>query len=491
MVCVVLIAYGLIALNAGIKVSPWLGAKSATSTEVNSIMVQSSQGLDETTAQQAERVLPAWINWVAKLGSEQYAYSTDSILPTESHYLSMGHTKQAVLSTHMMSGFLIMVLGVFQFWPAFRRKHRTLHRIGGGLYVLAALVSLSMSARHLLTTSVEQIYSEWVFQMGLTILVLVASVALVIAGVAIFKRQIGIHLGWQAVAFGAFLTAPIQRVCWLLMAPMAGDSTFNEMNIIINVSLLAMAFLAAYLIFLMNRHASNLRPSATVPEASAKTGILLRTFGWSMLATGQGIVGFVYVAGHGLGQFEPTAQAMMPAAAQWHDGVVQGLSAQVFGLSTVVFVLAAAALAFGREAHFKQPALWWVLGVSGLVVCSIQLAWAWQLGRPDHSHSLGGAFYGFAGAMLASLSLWAIALRFSDRKELAVEVLRFALLMALAPALLWYQLIVGHASGFVPSQYTALGHGYQYAAAVGLSMPFVIGLVWAIHSEYTKRFAIN
>ena len=254
-----LIGYGLIAFEAGTKISPQMNTTEDQLGKIDYLLEQARNDVSTIGSPESEAMSPVWVRAIERLHSSQYANSDDSVMPTERHYISMSDGQRNRLSLHMMLGLVLMTFGFFQFLPAFRRRFRMAHRVMGVLYVIAGFTSMAMSGSHLFSNRVSDIFNEYVFYMGLWVMLVIAVTGLSAAGYAIWRKNIAAHLGWQALAFGSFLTAPIQRIYWVGMAPFAGDATFNEMNILLNVSLFAQAFLAAYLLFCSNRGGSPVR----------------------------------------------------------------------------------------------------------------------------------------------------------------------------------------------------------------------------------------
>lgn len=427
---------------------------------------------------------------VARLGSSQYAHGPDGVLEVEAYYLSMPKSEQSVLGLHMMTGVLLMGFGVFQFWPAFRKRFRKLHRLGGAIYLLAATVSLSMSSYYLYVTDVKDIFNEWIFATGLWMMVVIATSSLLAAGVAILKKHVGLHLGWQAVAFGTFLTAPIQRIYWIGMAPFSGEATFNEMNILVNVSLFAHAFLGSYLIFLMNRSASMVRVSSKPAHFSeAFESLLDKIWGGTLILLMAVTVAF-FMGGVGVEQVATNWSLMKPEIGAWHDQVFAGWAAWLWVFSTLIFVVCG--VIFTRDVdRSNDKSLWLLFLIAGASICLLAANWAVDLGKPSHEVSVAGVMYGYQAFFLLGFLLAIFWMKAQGNLEMVKELLYFALLLALAPAMMWLSLLVIGAVGLAPSEYDVAGHGYQAASATALMAPMLVGMVRAMYSAYSRQFAIN
>ena len=484
----VLVTYGLIAFNAGTKISPAMTEGGTAAAKVDYIRTQSDQGVAMADTAEALEVIPFWIRLIGKIESSEYALGSDSIMETEQHYYAMPETKRNVLGTHMMLGIVLMTAGFFQFWPSFRRKHRTAHRVLGVTYVLAAVSSMSMSSYYLLNTSIDDVYSQFIFYAGLWALVGISMGSIGMAIWSIYQRNIAAHLGWQALAFGCFLTAPIQRFMWIGLSPLSNGRTFNEVNILVNVALLPLAFLAGYALFCANRASSPLRQDADVTAPIApwiKQGLVgLASIAFLLTA--------IFLSFAGLEASEITRGLTMPDAARTHDAVLSGGQGFMLTAMLGLVLLFGVRLLMAEHTALKTRgtevvALAGVAGVSSAVM----LLCGYRLGMPSHEQSLAGVGYALNGALLLLFAV--LALRQFGRGETGKlhEALWFVVLLSMSPALMYVTLFALHAIGLVPSPYDQQGHGYQLAAGVALLTPILVGHVRAVYSRETRRHAIN
>ena len=88
----------------------------------------------------------------------------------------------------MMLGSVLMVCGILQFWPSFRKKYPKAHRMIGGIYIVAALLSMSMSMYHLIHTGADKTYGEFTFFFGLWMLAIGVVLSIALATYYIKKR---------------------------------------------------------------------------------------------------------------------------------------------------------------------------------------------------------------------------------------------------------------------------------------------------------------
>ncbi|MFD2177180.1 DUF2306 domain-containing protein [Veronia pacifica] len=488
----ILIVYGLLAFNAGTKLSPVISSSTEGASAIERVIEEAEYGPLIKSPEYIEQYLPSWLDLVAELGSHQYAYGRDSLMSTEKHYHAMPKTERYVLSTHMMLGLVIMAAGVFQFIPAFRRQFRLAHRLLGVLYVGAAMASMSMSSYYLFVTKISDVYSTWFFYWGLWILVVVSVSGMTIAGYSILKRDITRHMGWQAIAFGAFLTAPIQRFLWIGLGPISGESSFNEMNIAVNISLLAIASLCGYLIFVANRAASPLKRSKVQTAADNAATPPLQTAvkltAGSMLLF---MAYFYFVSGGFLSS--PTIMQLMPvSAASMHDTIMAPLSTSLLVIAAAVIVSLGVKLLLSSSEHFEKnhflvKPIFVAALVAGLILCN----WGYQLGLPTHEKVVAGAYYMTTGLFTLAFALYLGVSYLKANIGLVRESLFFVILLAVSPALQFIALFITSWMAFVPDPYRLEGHGYQLAAAFALATPILIPFLVAIYSRYTNRFSIH
>jgi hypothetical protein len=96
------------------------------------------------------------------------------------------------LFVHIVAGMLALFLGPIQLWLGLNRQNKLLHRILGGGYVLAVLVSASAAfylARHT--------DFGWVFGMGLTAMSVAWIISTAFAAIAICRHLIEQHREWM------------------------------------------------------------------------------------------------------------------------------------------------------------------------------------------------------------------------------------------------------------------------------------------------------
>lgn len=513
-----LVGYGLLAFDSGTKISPALNPIPNGGPAIERILSEAEQGPIIMNVDEVEQFVPTWINIIADIESDEYAYGRDSVLPIEEHYLSMPESERHVLSTHMLLGIVLMGAGFLQFWPSFRRKYRKAHRFFGVLYVGAGFTSMAMSGYYLAVTDIADIYSTYVFYVGLWGMLVSSVLGLSMAGYAIYKRDIARHLGWQAIAFGFFLTAPTQRIYWIFLSPFSDGATFNEMNIVVNVLLFAQASLFGYLLFLVNRASSPIRrtitDNVTVSEARPITQWMARLLPVSALV----VLSWFYLIDSGMQSSSEIMRIVPATAATSHDVILVSITPLLLiGALTSVLVFGFKLIVTPFTSRMESPMAQstkfstFAVAVSGIAAAAILCLWGYELGLPSHSKSLSGVFYMSTGLlMLVFLSIFIynsimtrLANNFSNSKlseysksaahnfSFMKEILLFIVMLALAPVVQIVLLQLFGLIDFIPEQYRLEGHGYQMAAAFSLFLAIIVPFVSAIYSSHTNRYAVN
>lgn len=479
-----LVTYGLVAFNSGAKVSPSLNGTGDPAGVTSSIIAQASQGVDLRGTREVQQVLPVWTRVMASLSSSRYAFGLDGIMETELYYYTMSAIRRTVLSTHMMLGLVLMSCGFLQFWPWFRRRYPKVHRRVGFVYIGAAYASMFMSGTHLLATGIANTFDHFVFHVGLWMLLVGVVVSVTMATIAIARGDVVRHAGWQALGFGFLLTAPLQRLDWLVLSMVAGNRSFNEMNILVNVLLFVQAALCGYALFALNRPSIARQTGGTLWGPARSRASQLMFVGLTAVWVLPALVAGTPAA------FTSAQRLMPPEALTWLAQHVSGLSLRVF--AGVVPALAGSAWLLSRAIHEGRrvsPRLAGLTASSATVAGVLSLTWAYQLGLPSHDRSLaGGGFAAFAAVLLLFAGLFLRAYR-CGAIEKTQEWLQFLLLFSSAPGLFVVGLWLMDASSAVPMPYRADGDGYELAVAFALVSPVTTGHLLSMSSG-EKRGAV-
>ena len=319
-----------------------------------------------------------------------------------------------------------MATGFLQFWPAFRRRHRKIHRITGVVYIVTVFTSMTLSGVHLINSGIANTYDTYTFHIGLWTMLIGVVFSVSMASVAILRKKVAVHMGWQAIGFGFLLTAPFQRADWIFLAPLAGDLSFNEMNTLVNTLLFVQVTLIAYVLFLLNRGSSALRSkeiSLTALSPRLYLGGFLALsiiclFTLAPLLTVNSLADIFIL------------QRMIPEQALSH------FANEVNGVPGILFAFTLALTMFFawvklnnlRNGQLQKTSNDYVLWGSSIVAGLTCLFLAYKLGMPNHAHGVAGSGFlvlGFLVFLFFGLFAWKQRKGESGK---AVEWLQFLLL---------------------------------------------------------------
>lgn len=486
---ILLIGYGLFAFNAGSKISPLTNKAEDNLSLSMQIIQEAENGVDVRGSEEVLQTMPQWMNFMAYISSSKYVYGEDSLMETEIYYHAMPESGRAVLGSHMMLGVVLLTAGFFQFWPAFRHRYRKAHRISGVVYILAALTSMTMSGIHLVNSGIANTYDTYAFHIGLWVMLIGVLFSISMASIAIFRKKIAQHMGWQAIGFGFLLTAPIQRADWIMLAPFAGDRSFNEMNTAVNIFLFVQVSLIGYALFLLNRESSALRPKE----------ILLTSFSPRFYMIGSAVLAIFALFGLGplftqnsLADI-PLLQRMIP------DQALALLVSEVNGMSKILYASAAAVL-MGcawiqlnalRNGQKQQAWSNYAIWISATVVGLVCFSWAYKLGMPSNEHGVAGAglfVLGLLSVVFLGLFVWK---RQKGEWGKAVEWLQFLLLLSMAPALFTINIWLLDRFNLVPEPYLGQATALEIATINAVFIPVLVGFILSVYSDETNRYKVS
>lgn len=481
--------YGFLSFNSGIKLSPLSNTHQNSDAVIAQIIKQADQN-QPIAATDIEQVVPTWARLSAQAGSEKFTYGSDSVAEALLTYHQMQKQGKQTLSTHMMLGTILMVFGILQFWPTFRMKYPKTHRVMGGIYIGAAMISMSMSIYHLIHTGPDKTYGEFSFFFGLWFLAIGAIASILLATYYIKKRDIVKHMGWQALAFGFFLTAPIQRLNWIVLPYFfAPYTTFNEMNYLVNVCLVIETLLLSYLLFHVNRTSLNSAVTqASLPLQSRRTPrfapnntmiCAFMAFCWA---------GFIawYALWPSFAQHN-AALIMFPTTLIQADQAIYAKShLHVVYAGAVGILLSVLAIWYTHRDFFMKKRLINLLLTATLVSIAILWKWAFVMGLPSHQTSAGGTFF----AMIGTLMLFFVLLGcWNYRKQqyfLLNENLRFLMIVTVAPTLAYLSIHLIEAIHLVPERFWAKGHAYQLSMITAILVPLLLAYIYTVYDAIPR-----
>jgi len=485
----ILFAYGFLAMNAGLKLSDTYSDPQADQA---ALQIRNQADHNETINHDVtSEILPLWLNLSAKFGTDQFVYGSDGAMDSFIYYFQMSRLDKFVLSGHMMLGMIIMIFGALQFWPTFRKKYPKIHRYIGATYLIAAFSSMALSVHHLIVTGPDNTFGGFAFYVGLWLLAISATGALLASIYYIKKKDILRHMGWQTVAFGFFLTAPLQRVNWIILPYFfSGQTSFNEMNYLVNVILLIEASLVGYLIFFINRNSINSEASVILPSPKHmqhNTSTTLKVITISLAVFALGIFAYFNVFAPGF-ENHHTTQTLFPktlvaADQSIHLNTTLNIAFAFLSCCLVTLIV----FWFVQPLAFMKRNMGFALVGLSLVLATILWYWATIIGLPNHAVSAGGTFFALIGSLMALFSLLSLWAMNSGRYYLFNEFLFFLLAAAIAIPMVYVSAFVINSIGLVPDRFIDLGHGYQIAVIGAIFPSILIAIVHSIYSTPSKK----
>lgn len=425
-----------------------------------------------------------------------------SLLPDHAvYYASMPDLNIVLLSLHTTLAAFCMLVGAFQFWPAFRRRHPQLHRRFGMIYVLTAVPSTLLAMAYLVVTPPSGLVTGLTGYVALWLIAVLVLIAITLAMVHLRRREIGQHQAWMALGFGLLMVAPLLRWNWVLLAQILPAVEHETLNLCTLILLVPEALLISHLLLVLNRRQQRLRPLpltvALGERVRAHLGLLTTVVAALALACLAAVIARFLVA-PGLEQMA-SARDIVPLAVLRHEAAVLGDAS----MSRWLHVLTAGGALllippFFRRA-FSQPhgqpdrrlrlqALTLALAIVGAGLS--EMYWGWQLGVPVGMSTLtGGTFYMSAGLLSLTfsglLALAALRGQLSGIKEWGLFTLLAATFMP-----------VFHGSlmllSWLPWPAEFITNGQLYVLACGTPLFLLLaGFIYSVYGQTTReRFAV-
>lgn len=449
---------------------------------LDQIEAKSNQGVPYSeVAEDAREAYAIWNNLTAMVTGTYFGFGSNGNTDPVRYYASMEPVEKRVLSVHMLLGGVCIVLGIFQFWPQFRRKYRKAHRAVGSAYILACYTMVFASIYHMLHTGVENTYQGFTFHIQLWFLALSTLITQTLAIIFLKKKNYALHMGFQLYTFTAFLNAPVQRYDWAVMGWIYPHLTQGEVNNLVNLMTFWQCFILAWIIFAWNRAAA---PKRSGPVEFAKQGPGFKVFITTLSVIALLTTVAFYLIWPGLSQWT-VANTIVPATTLAADAAL--FEGRVF--QNLIFTAAiCTALVSGvwlmiRNEHARL--LRRVFYVSAIIAGLIQLSWAVQLGEPKLAVTSGGGFYAISGVSIIGFALIAAFFEARGNENMWHETMVFAVNFAFTPALLFWGHALWYALDVIPQQYLDIGHGYILAAGAGLLTPMFNGYIGLLTSRET------
>lgn len=485
--CAVLMFYSLLVWDAGYRQLP-INADPAEARLLDKVEAAGNRGAPyRDVAGDAMRAYPLWNNLTAMVTGTRFGFGSNGNTDPVRYYSTMTPVQKSVLSVHMVLGGLVLILGIFQFTPGFRKKRRKAHRAIGGVYILSCYTMAFAAMYHLVHTGIANTYQGFAFHIQLWFLAASTVLAQTLAIIFLKRRNIALHLGFQIYTFMAFLNAPIQRLDWAVLGMVYPHLTQGEVNNLVNILTFWQCLLIGYAVFAWNRASCPVRrePVVLAPQPIVFK-VLVALAAGAAAATSLAM----YMSQPGLGGWS-AARAIAPASTLAADAMLYAgkpLQTAAFGLILCAAILSGVWLMIRNEHSRRARQLFYA---SAIAAGLQQLVWGWQLGEPSMAVTAGGGFYSVSGLSLAGFALLALHFQLRGNERLWREAMVFAVNFAFAPALLLWGHVLWQALDVIPAYYVARGHGYVLAAGAAILTPTFTGFVRMMSSRETRSRLIS
>ncbi len=485
--CLMLAFYSLLVWDAGYKLQPQ-NYDPEHAQLFDRIEAAGNEGVPYAQiADEALEAYPLWNNLTAMVTGTYFGFGSNGNTDPVRYYNSMEPVEKSALSLHMILGGAVLILGMFQFTPSFRKKHRKAHRAIGGAYILATFAMCFAAIYHMVHTGIENTYQGFAFHIQLWFLALSTIIAQVLAIVFIKKRNFALHLGLQVYTFAAFLNAPIQRYDWAVLGSVYPHLTQGEVNNLVNILTFWQCLLIGYVLFAWNRSSA---PVRSKPVESTPQPMGLKIF--LGLATVAAVLTVLasYVSGTGLSGWS-VAQGVAPASTLAAEAALYAgkpMQTAAFGILIAAAIGSGMWLMMRDETSRLARNIFYVSAILGGLQ---QILWGLQLGDPVMAVTSGGGFYIVSGLSLTGFAVLALLFQSRGRENLWHEIMVFAVNFAFAPALivwghgLWYLLDV------IPTFYLERGHGYVLGAGAAILTPTFNGFIGMMTSRETQSRVLS
>ncbi len=434
----------------------------------------------------AELVLMAQVTSI-----ERFA---ESKLPEQGiYYASMAETNQILMVSHILLGVFCLLVGGFQFWPAFRKRFMRVHRIFGALYVITAPVSVLLALIYLIYTPPHYIYAHLVAWIALWIFGPLAILSIVMAVRAIMARRIHEHQAWMALSFGCLIVAPMLRLNWLLLAllfPEIDQETLNQVTMAIMVPEL---MLISYGLILANRQHRRalLRRKVSAVAVLCRRWFLSAAplwFGLALLVIAINAAGWMFANG-----------TLSLAPAGLIPGDLTSAEKAVFlnhpWLGTLLTVCSAAALLVGlamfrrllsAQAGKLSHSMVITFMTTSLLLAVLFVYTGSEMGLVTGLQRFsGGTIYVLAGILLGLLALFFLSAQLAGHAGLMKESLVFVLATLPFNALLLVFLWVAHGMA-LPAGYLSAGQGYLLPVGASMAL-FFMAMFYVVYGQATRE----
>jgi len=161
--------------------------------------------------------------------SHQFAWGSEAGYVDLKQILGQYYAHSYRMALHTAFGGLVISIGISQFIPALRRRHPVLHRRLGMVVATSMVLSTTGAILYLACSTLNSIYSGPTFFIFLVGLAFLALFAVSQAALALLSRDFRGHMTWMAIAFAAYMTAPLLRADWIVFGNVV-PTTLQRIN---------------------------------------------------------------------------------------------------------------------------------------------------------------------------------------------------------------------------------------------------------------------
>lgn len=480
---------GLIALYEGSTrfLQPLLNENAGQTT------IRAVETLQEKRDIEAIKAVSVELSYMSQLTSVERF--TNSKLPDHGIYLAtMPKTNQILMLGHVLLGVFCLLIGGFQFWPAFRKKYMKLHRLFGGIYVVTAPLSVVLALFYLSLTPPHAIYAHLVAWFALWIFGILAIISIVMAIRALRQRKIMEHQAWMALSFASLIVAPMLRWCWVLLGMMFPDIDQETINQVTLAIMLPLVLMMGYGLLLINRQfikPNKTRSASAIAERTRQRVLSAAPIWYGLAILIVGINALAWIIYDGTLQLVPAS--LVPDLLLDQETMVFQRHTWLGLLLTLSSTMA---LGFGvllLRQMLRSPSDWpnafllTLQPIATLVTAGLLLFVGHSIGIEPHlQNASGGTTYTVAGFLLAVFgTYYYVAFR---RGYLAVMKETLVFIVAILPfnALLLLGLWVVYALS-LPADYIAIGQAYLLPAGSSFALLF-LAMIYVVYGQATREY---
>ncbi|TAK93373.1 MAG: DUF2306 domain-containing protein [Aquabacterium sp.] len=408
----------------------------------------------------------------------------DSKLIEHGLYLAqMPKLNQVLLASHIFTGVACMLLGGWQFWPAFRKRFMRLHRMIGGIYIVTVPISVLLSFAYLTVTAPHNLYTRLAAWVALWLFGTVALFSVAAAVHALRQKRIHEHMGYMALSFACMLVAPILRLNWVMLAWLFPHIDQETLSLVTMGIMMPECLLIGYGLIQVNRQYER---AMTRRTPSDLTRSIQQAFQramplWYALALGALLISVVHFgAGLGMSSTDSAHKLVNTALLERESTVLQAhpLIRNVFALSVGLALLLGLHL-FNRMLNRapSQTGTGHLHGAARRVLMLSLMAGAsaiylgWHIGlAPAQQWLSGGTLYTTSGLLILAFSGLLAGNMAKGHLPMMKESLAFLLsVLPFAPLLLVNLWLLQWLP--IPADYIQQGQAYVLAAgACGVPM---------------------